>query len=176
MTTHSFPLKERVQLANKLEASLFISIHCNSHPKPTTVGTETYTLGLGRNAVSIRENAVIKAEKNYKRKYKNFDPYGDVSQILVENFAAVHRTESIALAEQIENEFKNKMNRSSKGVKQSRFLVLVRANMPSALIEVGFLTNEKEELYLNSNFGQTRVAACIYRGIRNYKHQLERER
>ena len=65
------------------------------------------------------------------------------------------------------------MKRKSRGVRQSKFLVLSRTNMPSVLVEVGYLTNKNEERYLKSEYGQLRVAASIYRGIRNYKHKLE---
>ena len=136
-------------------------------------GTETYTLGLSNNRVSRRENSAIFSEQNYKNIYKNFDPFSSLNQILTQNFESVHRQQSILLASEIENQFKHRMKRKSRGVRQSKFLVLSRTNMPSVLVEVGYLTNKNEERYLKSEYGQLRVAASIYRGIRNYKHKLE---
>ena len=49
------PLRDRVQMANRLEASIFLSIHCNAHPQPDTSGTETYVLGLSKSLTSRRE-------------------------------------------------------------------------------------------------------------------------
>ena len=79
-------LKKRVQLANRLQASIFVSIHCNSYPYSSMSGTETYTLGLSNNRVSRRENSAIFSEQNYKNIYKNFDPFSSLNQILTQNF------------------------------------------------------------------------------------------
>lgn len=163
------PLIDRVQLANRLEASIFLSIHCNAHPQPDTSGTETYVLGLSKSLTSRRENAVIFKEKNYQKNYA----INRVERIINANFLSIHREQSILLATEVESQLSRRRQKLSHGVKQSRFLVLTRTNMPSILVEVGFLTNKREELYLNTPHGQNQVAASIYRGLRNYIFKVE---
>ncbi len=76
-------------------------------------------------------------------------------------------------AEKIETQFKTKILRKSRGVKQAGFVVLKETNMPSVLVEAGFLSNKEEELYLNSEKGQYQIASSIYRAFREYREILE---
>jgi len=79
----------------------------------------------------------------------------------------------LKIAEEVEKEFSSKANRKSRGVKQAPFYVISRTNMPSILIECGFLTNFKEEEYLHSEIGQDYIASAIFRGFRAYKENFE---
>jgi N-acetylmuramoyl-L-alanine amidase len=58
-------------------------------------------------------------------------------------------------------------------VKQAGFLVLWKTAMPSVLVEVGFLSNEKEEQFLASEKGQDLLASGIFRAVREYKNEVE---
>ena len=78
---------------------------------------------------------------------------------------------SINFAEKIEYEFSNRAKRKSRGIKQAPFYVISRANMPAVLIEAGFLTNPKEEDYLNSEEGQSHIASAIFRAFRSYYNE-----
>jgi len=73
----------------------------------------------------------------------------------------------------VEQQFATKANRKSRGVKQAPFYVISRANMPSILIECGFLTNPDEEEFLHSENGQNYLASAIYRAFRTYKESVE---
>ena len=169
-------LHDRAGIANKNNASLFVSIHCNSGER-NAFGTETYTMGLhttrGNLEVAKRENAVILQEDNYQEKYDGFDPNSPLGHILFSNYQSSYIDKSLLLAEKIETQFKQRVGRSSRGVKQAGLLVLWKSAMPSVLIEVGFLTNEGEEKYLNDELGQTYMASAIYRAIRDYKNEIE---
>ena len=79
----------------------------------------------------------------------------------------------IKFAQNIEYQFKNRVNRRSRGVKSAGFLVLWRTTMPSVLVEVGFLSNQKEEKELNDKVNQVFIASGIYRAFRDYKNELE---
>ena len=74
---------------------------------------------------------------------------------------------------QVESQFKNRVGRHSRGVKQGPFWVLWSTAMPSVLIETGFLSNEKEEQYLLSTQGQDYIASGIYRAFKEYKAEVE---
>lgn len=82
---------------------------------------------------------------------------------------------SMILADYIENEFKTHNQRYSRGVKQAGFLVLWKTTMPAVLVETGFLTHADEEIYLNSDKGKTHTAYGIYSAIEDYKALIESE-
>jgi len=79
----------------------------------------------------------------------------------------------LRLAQKVESQFRSRVGRSSRGVKQAGFLVLWKSTMPSVLIETGFLTNPTEEKYLNDKTGQSYIASGIYRAVKEYKQELE---
>jgi N-acetylmuramoyl-L-alanine amidase len=173
------PLFERAEIANKNQADLFISIHCNSVPGKKTYikGTETFVMGLHTAEenleVAKRENEVVLLEDNYKTKYGGFDPNAPESHIILSMFQNVFIDRSILFAEKIESQFKNKANRASRGVKQAGFVVLKATSMPSVLVELGFLSNPEEEIYMKSEEGQNILASAIYRAFKEYKLQIE---
>ncbi|MFB9865093.1 N-acetylmuramoyl-L-alanine amidase [Rufibacter immobilis] len=169
-------LIDRAGIANKNHADLFISIHCNSGPS-SAFGTETYTMGLhtsnGNLAVAKRENSVILQEENYEKKYNGFNPNSPQSHILFSLYQSAYLDNSLRFAQKVEKEFKTRVGRSSRGVKQAGFLVLWKSAMPSTLIEIGFLTNPQEEKFLNDKSNQSYMASGIYRAFKEYKQELE---
>jgi N-acetylmuramoyl-L-alanine amidase len=175
-TNNFVELIDRAGIANKNNADLFISIHCNAGPA-AAYGTETYTMGLhkteGNLQVANRENSVILKEENYQKNYDGFDPRSPESHILMSLYQSAYMDNSLRFAQKVQYNFKNKVGRVSRGVKQAGFLVLWKSAMPSALIEVGFLTNPTEEKYLNDKSGQTYIASGIYKAFKEYKQELE---
>jgi len=172
-------LGERSAFANRNNADLFISIHCNATPHSRTVhGTETYVMGLhkteGNLDVAKRENSVILQETNYKQKYKGFDPNSPLAHIMLANYQSAFISSSLRLADHIEKKFKSVSDRESRGVKQAGFLVLWRTAMPCVLIETGFLSSTSEEKYLGSDDGQEEVAESIYQAFKSYKRDIDR--
>jgi N-acetylmuramoyl-L-alanine amidase len=171
-------LSDRSSIANRKKADLFISIHCNASPKSKAVhGTETFAMGLHKSEenleVAKRENAVIKQEKDYKEKYQGFDLNSPLAYIMMANRQSAHLANSLSFADRVERQFKKHAKRSSRGVKQAGFLVLWQTNMPSVLIEAGFLSNADEERYLNSEEGQEDIAEAIFRAFKQYKQDVE---
>ncbi len=176
-TTDKFvELHDRAALANKQNADLFISIHCNSGPKKVS-GTETFTMGLHSSEenleVAKRENSVILKEDNYQQKYEGFDPNSPMAHILMANYQKAFMEQSIKFAGKIEKQFKTKLKKNSRGVKQAGLLVLWKTYMPSVLIEIGFLTNASDEKYMNNKTNRVYIASCVYRAFKEYKNEVE---
>jgi N-acetylmuramoyl-L-alanine amidase len=169
-------LHERANIANRADADLFVSIHCNAHGSQAS-GTETFVLGeknTGRNfEVAKRENEVIFLEDNYEQHYEGFDPSSPESTIAIGIEQEVYVEQSIVLARKIEDNFINKAKRKSRGLKQASLLVIRNTYMPSVLVEVGFLTNTKEGAYLNTKAGQSKMATAIKDAIVDYKKEID---
>lgn len=169
------PLIERSQIANKNKADLFISLHANFCATPSISGTETYVLGLHRSKenldVAKKENSVILLEDNYKKTYQGFDPNLSESYIMFELVQDVYMDQSLAFANNIQQQFDSKLSSSNRGVKQAGFLVLRESSMPSVLIETGFISNQKEARYLMSETGQTNISHSIFEAFKKFKEK-----
>jgi len=170
-------LDERANIANRNDADLFISIHCNSAANKNVNGTETYVMGLHRSKANLdvakRENEVIMLEDDYLEKYDGFNPTSPEAHIIFTLYQSAFIEQSILFADLVEKQFRDRAMRYSRGVKQAGFLVLYKTNMPSVLIESGFLTNRAEENYLAGDHGQDLIASAIYRAFREYKDKME---
>jgi N-acetylmuramoyl-L-alanine amidase len=170
-------LNERTQIANNSKSDLFISIHCDGFTNSKPSGASVFVMGMSKLKanldVAMRENAAIYLEDNYKQKYDGFDPKSIESYIVFNLMQNTHLEQSLQLAEEIDLEFSTKANRKSRGVKQAPFYVISRTNMPSILIECGFLTNPNEEDFLQSDIGQDYIASAIFRAFRTYKESVE---
>ena len=161
-------LWERGNIANRADADLFVSVHCNAHSSQAS-GTETWVLGLNGNKknfeVAKKENEVILLEDNYEEKYKGFDPSSPTSMIGLTLEQEDDLDESITLASGIQENFNTVLKRKNRGVKQNVFVVLYQSYMPSVLIETGFLTNKQEGAYLNSKKGKKEMSTAITKAI-----------
>lgn len=187
-------LEERAQIANRNNADLFISIHCNAASTIKTItikgkkkkkevintkpyGSETYVMGIkneaGKANVVKRENSAMLLEDNYKSKYDGFDPESDESYIMMAMWTSTSIEKSASFAANIQKEYKTKCGRIDKGVRRESLWVLWRTKMPSVLTEIGYLTNEEEEKFITSDKGQKYLACALCRAFRNYKNVIE---
>lgn len=161
------PLKERSEIANNRNADLFVSIHANAAKRKSAHGIETYFLGTTHNdralETAARENGeLVKSVKD-----------GQVQEILASLITTTKINDSSRLAGTVqENLFRStrKKFRALKnlGVKEGPFYVLHGADMPSILVEVGFLTNRKESRMLSKPDYLYRLASSIAEGIHKY--------
>lgn len=178
-TTDEFiELHRRAEIANKNNADLFISIHANANTNKSVRGTDTFVLGQGRTKenleVAMKENAAILLEDNYDEQYEGFDPNSSESYIIFSFMQSAYVGHSLNFASHVQNQFRERVGRIDRGVRQAGFLVLWQTTMPSALIEIGFISNADEERYLMSEEGQTYIASAIFRAFRDYKVSIER--
>ncbi|NVK51677.1 MAG: N-acetylmuramoyl-L-alanine amidase [Flavobacteriaceae bacterium] len=168
-------LWKRGQVANKIKADLFVSLHCDSHTS-NAYGLGTFVLGSRGNRKNLeiakRENSVILLEKDYEKNY-NYDPNSPESVIGLSLIQEENLDQSLQLASIIQNTLVKKLKRHNRHVKMDNFQVLRETVMPSVLIELGFLTNKKEGRYLNSASGQRAMAKYIAASIVTYVNQLK---
>lgn len=167
-------LPERAAIAEKTKADLFISVHINSSPEAGAVGFETYYLD-NHNDVAIK-----KVEKT-----ENVQMKGDevvVQQILVDLVVEQTVSTSKPLAEAIHSEIRNKIGRKygiqSRGIKPGLFFVLALSKRPGVLLEVGFISTQKERIRMMNPKFQEEYARAVVSGIESYinKRKLHRPR
>lgn len=165
-------LGERAKIANRNNADLFICIHANSGPSHAK-GSETYVLGLHKTdaqaKVAQRENDVILTEADHETKYEKLDPNDPDFDIIIGLKTKLYLTQSIQFADLIQKNIIKTEGYSDRGVKQAGFLVLHQVNMPSVLVETGFLTNPDEEKILTNDAYQTKMATAIFDAFVDYK-------
>ncbi len=201
-TTDTYPtLVERHDIANKAQGDLFIAIHVNStpytytktvvgyktgkkgkklpiykterHHKTTRAGVESYVLGLHRMdqlSSEVKDEFTQEGNTNPEALLNESDPQ---TAIIVAQYTQAFLSRSIKLASKIQDQFAAQ-GRPDHGVKQMGLEVLAGSAMPGVLVEIGFITNEQEEAYLNSEKGQKEVALAIFKGIKAYKQELEK--
>ena len=163
------PLEGRTALANEKKADLFISIHANSSPVPRITGVETYYL----NFPSSKDAADVASRENATSDKSIFELRDLVQKITLhdkseESKEFASRVQAALFAFSTKN-FPAERNR---GVKKAPFVVLIGANMPSILAEIGFLTNTREEALLKKPDYRQKLAEALYRGISKYADSL----
>jgi N-acetylmuramoyl-L-alanine amidase len=203
-TTDVFvPLYERIGLANRVKADLFISIHCNSMPiykksvitgyhrnkkgkrvptystvtsqSTSTSGVETFVSGFGR----MDEQDIALRENAsilLEKDYKdNYEGYDpkDPESIIMFSFLKNSFREQSIKLATFMQDEYAKTGRIDRGVKEKSLAVLARAGMPAVLTEIGFISNPEEEAYMNSESGQQEIVDCLLKAIQTYKRQLE---
>lgn len=153
-------LDARTELANRLQADLFISIHANAAWDSRATGVETfynsqYTQGEGAENVALRENASLRADA----------VPSTVRTILWDLIQNQYREQSKKLSHSVQESLVSTCQMQDRGVKTAPFYVLRGANMPALLVEVGFISNPWEERQLRSPEFQKLLAQGIYQGI-----------
>jgi N-acetylmuramoyl-L-alanine amidase len=168
-------LQRRVAVANETQADLFISIHCDAFDNPQARGSSTFVMGMHKSEeslrVAMRENASIYKEEDYETRYAGFNPDDPDTYIALALKQSVYLNQSLELGSLIQNQFSDRVGRKDRGVKQAGYYVISFTNMPSVLVELGFLTNPEEEDFLNSENGKELMASALLRAFRTYKEK-----
>lgn len=167
---HAVSLEERAQMAEKIKADIFISIHLNSDPKKVSHGFETYYLD------NHNDLAVKKVENIENQKLSKNDDLV-VNKILIDLIIERTVDKSSKLAAAIHSQIKRGIGREysliDRGVRPGLFYVLALAKRPSVLLEVGFISNSEEARKLSNEEFQEKYANDIVNGI-DYFLQNER--
>ena len=168
-------LPDRTALANRLKADAFLSIHMNSSRKAlgNAQGIETFILNHTTDASSRRlarlENSV------FSNLPVDTPPQGEVALILKDLSLDANLTESKRLACNVQQNLVAATSHSlsrfyrNRGVKQALFHVLLGANMPSVLVEAGFLNSPVDRSLLTSPSGQLKVSQAIASAIDQFR-------
>ena len=163
------PLQARNEMANEKKADLFLSIHANSSPHPKIGGIEVYYLNFTRSAealdVAARENASSE---------KSVFELRDLIQTITLHDKIEESKEFASKVQGALQTFETRYNAAAKnrGVKKAPFVVLIGANMPSVLAEIGFLSNSREEQLLKRPDHRQRLAEALYQGVSRYAQSL----
>ncbi|ANT65950.1 N-acetylmuramoyl-L-alanine amidase AmiA precursor [Prosthecochloris sp. CIB 2401] len=170
------PLKERGTIANRHNAKLFVSIHCNAARSRAAKGAEVYILGPHKNEdalqVAMLENAVIRQEEGYEERYKGFSEEHMILSSLAQSAFTLQSTEA---ARHVLEGMEEKTSINGRGVRQAGFMVLWTPSMPSILVEAGYLSNPQEERKLKKRSVQRAIAEGIFNGLKQYRNSYEQQ-
>ena len=163
------PLEGRTAIANQRKADLFLSIHANSSPIPRIAGMETFYL----NFTDSRDALDVAARENASSQKSVFELQDIIQKItLHEKLDESREFASRIQAALYSFSSRNLPGQKNRGVKKAPFVVLIGANMPSVLAEIGFLSNSREEALLKKPDYRQKLAESLYRGISKYAEGL----
>ena len=170
---HFVPLRDRTSFANRERADLFVSIHANAHRQAESQGVETYFLSSeatdsAARQVAALENGAVQLEKPNGRGVPDI-----VKTILWDLAQSEFQIESSRLAEIVQDWMTRALRIPNRGVKQAGFYVLGGAAMPAVLVEIGFVTNPKEERRLKDSRYRDEIARAILAGLAEYKRHWD---
>lgn len=176
-------LDDRGNIANKNKADLFISIHINSVWSTEPSGFSTHILGKSaqkdRDLYKMnldlvkRENSVVMLDDNYNPKESGFDPSDPSSYIFMTMMQSSHLEQSIELAQIINRNLTGGPIRLNKGVSQDPFYVLWKTAMPSVLVELGFISNDKDLAELRKPSQREEIAKRLLKAFGEYKEAYD---
>ncbi len=166
-------LSRRVDIAREQKGDLFLSVHCNTHPKSSVAGMEVYFLSL--QGATDREAQEL-ADKENAADLVGLAPgetQGDaVLSILMDLRMTQVLQQSSRLAESVLKATAD-AGLGARRVKQARFQVLRTLAMPAALVELAYLSHGEDRALLASRQGQRRFAAALAAGILRFRAERE---
>lgn len=171
---HFVTLRDRTSFANRERADVFVSIHANAHRQSASEGVEIYFLSSEATDSTARqvaalENSVTQLEKPAARSGRT-----DVLKSILWDLAqSEFQAESSHLAETVLDAMTRALRIPNRGVKQAGFYVLGGAAMPAVLVEIGFVTNPKEEKKLRDARYRDEIARAIFEGLAEYKRRWD---
>lgn len=196
-------LYERIGIANRNKADLFISLHCNSMPNTSRRVVSHYVKNKRGRRVPVyktisSQRTEVNGAETFVSGFGRLDEQDvavreNASMLLEENYQDNYDgfdpndPESYIIFSLMKNQYRDlsikfatlvqneyvRSGRTDRGVKEQSLAVLARAGMPAVLTEMGFISNPDEERYMNSAEGQAEIVNNLVKAIKNYKKQLE---
>jgi N-acetylmuramoyl-L-alanine amidase len=162
-------LETRTRIANQQKADLFLSVHANSSPASDSSGVETYYL----NFTTSKEAMAVAARENASSQSTVYDLRDLVQKITLQDKVEESREFAASVQQGLFTASARTMGRTrNRGVKKAPFVVLIGAQMPSVLAEIGFVSNPRDEAQLKRPEVRQKIAEGLYRGLAQYAGTL----
>jgi N-acetylmuramoyl-L-alanine amidase len=158
-------LDERAAVANNNKSDLFISLHANASVRATVSGAEVFYLSLA----DYGDQAQRVAQGNSDALPVFSGGTRNIEVLLWEMAQARHIEQSAALAQLVEAALRERVPMSPRAIQQAPFRVLVGANMPAVLVEMGFISNPAQEKLLASDAFQSSLVQALVDGIVRFR-------
>lgn len=165
------PLDRRAAIANNDRADLFISLHANSALRDVVTGAEVFYLGIDEYGREAREIA----DRDGRYLPVSGGGFREIDMIPWEMAQVRYLAPSADLAAFVSDELRQRVPMSPRPIQQAPFRVLVGANMPAILIEMGFISNPEQEREMAQPDFQIRVAEAIVAGVTRFRDYLATE-
>lgn len=169
-------LEERAQLANVARGDLFISIHANSSEQKSASGSQTFFLSPAKNDESRILEMLENEDFRVERPGATDRNKKDLDFIVTDMIQTEYLNQSRQLAECIQQELANGLSVKSRGIDQAGFIVLNKVQMPSALVEVAFMSNKVESRLLAQEDFRQAAAEAIYRAIVRFADRYDKDK
>jgi len=164
-------LRERLNIARKLNADVFVSIHADAFINQHSNGASVFALSQ-RGATSEAARWLAEKENNSELGGVNLsdldDQNGLIRTVLLDLSQTATIAASVQMGSRVLSSMDNITNLHNNNVEQARFVVLKSPDIPSILIETGFISNPREEKNLTSPTYQTRLTQAIFNGLKRY--------
>ena len=169
------PLTKRITIAQKENATMFISIHADSVESSTAKGASIYTLSEKGNNSKLAQQ--LEQSQNLVDQFGGVETVIDNDQFLkniLTDFSRKDRDmQSFNLAKEIISQLEKIGPIHKKVPQKANFVVLKSPSIPSVLVETAFISNPTQEKRLTNSRQQQKIADSIYQGIVNYYRKLE---
>ncbi len=167
-------LQERTRIAKKSNASIFISLHADYNKNKRTRGISLYTLS---ERASDKEAEALARRENRSDLFGNVDfssESSEVTNILIDLTKRETLNQSSHLVNFMIKEFKNDMNLLKRAHRFAGFAVLKSLDIPSVLLEMGYLSNKSDSKLLNRKDYQNKISKNIVKAVQNYFNWVEK--
>ncbi len=162
-------LEDRTALANEKKADLFLSIHANSSRLRSIAGVETFYLNL----TSSKEDLDVAARENAASQQSVFELQNVIQKIALTDKIEESREFAANVQKALYSALSQRNSRvKNRGVKKAPFIVLIGAQMPSILTEIGFISHPREEALMKRPEHRQKIAEAIFKGLSAYASTL----
>jgi len=175
----ALPLPDRVHIAEKEKADLFLSIHANASPDKRARGVEFYfqnQIPADEESLYLAnlENQVVKDQPSADQANESISKKTDVLAIVEDLKRQTKMRSSYVLSDRLMKAWSPQGSKSSNVIRQAPFYVISKTNIPSVLVELGFISHPKESQKLIQSQYQKEIAQKIFQGLQAYKEMVDK--
>ncbi len=161
------PLRKRYEIAQELGAHLFISLHCDAHRNRNARGASVYTLSSG--GATDEAARVLANKENASDQVAGILQSSDTLNTILLDLVQTHNlNESLHFGEMMLGHLRRVSSLKFSKPRQAGFMVLKAPEVPSILIELGYISNRRDERFLRSRRFQSRLCGALVQAIEKY--------